>query len=263
MENTKKLKKQLLAAIIMLLVAAVALGTSTYAWFVSQHEVTAEGMKVKAQAENGIVIKSKENASSTFASTASANMTAEALFPTSTINLTEWWHAESDNRDNARAQQTEGAYTKIETDLEKYRVVRTFYIRTAAADQAMTGYDIAVKSVEASSTTSHSANLDKAIRVGVKIGEQIYVYAPQAANNFDLIAQYAGGITFTEKTDAAGNQADKFNLTSIPANDTELAAEVYMWFEGEDENCKSTNITSTLDDVDVTVVFEAFKVAQP
>ena len=39
--NTKSLKKQLAAAIAMLLVAVVALGTASYAWFVSNNKVTA------------------------------------------------------------------------------------------------------------------------------------------------------------------------------------------------------------------------------
>ena len=48
--NSKAIKKQLLAAVAMVLVAAVALGSSTYAWFVASGTVTAEGMKVQARA---------------------------------------------------------------------------------------------------------------------------------------------------------------------------------------------------------------------
>ena len=39
--NSKAIRKQLLAAVAMVLVAAVALGSSTYAWFVSNNSVTA------------------------------------------------------------------------------------------------------------------------------------------------------------------------------------------------------------------------------
>ena len=55
--NVKTLKKQLMAAIAMVLVAAVALGSSTYAWFAANNRVTAECMTVTAQAEGGIEIK--------------------------------------------------------------------------------------------------------------------------------------------------------------------------------------------------------------
>ena len=40
--NVKHLRKQLMAAIAMVLVAAIALGSSTYAWFVNNSKVTAE-----------------------------------------------------------------------------------------------------------------------------------------------------------------------------------------------------------------------------
>lgn len=52
MENTKSvksLKKQLMAAIAMVMVAAIALGSSTYAWFVSNNKVTATTATISAQ----------------------------------------------------------------------------------------------------------------------------------------------------------------------------------------------------------------------
>lgn len=64
MENTKTvkaLKKQLVAAIAMVLVAAVALGSSTYAWFVTNNKVDATTSTISAQSnaafmtiENGV-----------------------------------------------------------------------------------------------------------------------------------------------------------------------------------------------------------------
>ena len=45
-KSVKALKKQLAAAIAMGCVAAVALGSSTYAWFVSNNQVTADADKI-------------------------------------------------------------------------------------------------------------------------------------------------------------------------------------------------------------------------
>ena len=44
--ETKALKKQLGAAIAMVLVAAIALGAATFAWFVNNNAVTAKGVDV-------------------------------------------------------------------------------------------------------------------------------------------------------------------------------------------------------------------------
>lgn len=47
--DTKALKKQMGAAIAMVLVAAVALGSATFAWFVSNNKVEAKTASVSAQ----------------------------------------------------------------------------------------------------------------------------------------------------------------------------------------------------------------------
>lgn len=263
--NSKAIRKQLLAAVAMVLVAAVALGSSTYAWFAANNEVTAEGMQLQAQGETGIVIKSVENTQSKWATTASAAMSQSVkLKPTSTQDLTTWWHAVSDEKDNAKAQQTaENAYTDVTTSKDDYVLMRSFYIRSAAQAVPVSDVKLAIKTVTAATVadTATSENLDKSVRVGVKLstggsGSEYYVYAPLADGNFSLVAKYDGDKTLTEKK-AADATKDQFALTgnAVPANDTGLLAEIYMWFEGEDENCKSSNITASLDNLKVTVVF--------
>ena len=54
---TKSRKKMLLSSIAMLLVALVALGSATYAWYVSQASVTASESKFAAAAAEGLVIR--------------------------------------------------------------------------------------------------------------------------------------------------------------------------------------------------------------
>lgn len=55
------LKKQLAAAIAMVLVAAISLGTSTYAWFVNNTKVTAGKTKVSATTANTLLIKNEND----------------------------------------------------------------------------------------------------------------------------------------------------------------------------------------------------------
>ena len=55
-KSVKTLKKQLGAAIAMVLVAAVALGSSTYAWFVTNTKVTAGKAEMTATAANTLLI---------------------------------------------------------------------------------------------------------------------------------------------------------------------------------------------------------------
>ena len=60
-KSVKTLKKQLGAAIAMVLVAAVALGSSTYAWFVTNTKVTAGTAEVSATTANTLLIKNENN----------------------------------------------------------------------------------------------------------------------------------------------------------------------------------------------------------
>ena len=55
--TVKALKRQLMAAIAMIMVSLVALSSSTYAWFTMNKTVTATGLTVKARTEGGILIK--------------------------------------------------------------------------------------------------------------------------------------------------------------------------------------------------------------
>lgn len=54
--SIKKLRNQLFAAIAMVLVASIALGSSTYAWFVNNSKVTAESVTVSATVANTLMI---------------------------------------------------------------------------------------------------------------------------------------------------------------------------------------------------------------
>ena len=278
--NSKAIRKQLLAAVAMVLVAAVALGSSTYAWFAAQNDVTATGMSVKAQGESGIVIRHEKYdgfetdgvtpklVATNWATTANAGMNGapKELKPTSTINLSNWYHAISDEMDKARDKQTYDKYTPVaEKNYSEYFLKTQFAIRSAQAGVPITDKDLAVKEVSVALPTAGqtSPNLNKAIRVGVQIGDEFYIYSPLNAGGFTLTANYTMSATITTaqtlvEKETASATTDTFNLANdtIPADDaTALKAFVYIWFEGEDPMCKSTNITASVDELKVTVGF--------
>lgn len=59
--ETKALKKQLGAAIAIVIVAAIALGAATFAWFVNNTKVKADGANVTATAANTLLISEDGN----------------------------------------------------------------------------------------------------------------------------------------------------------------------------------------------------------
>lgn len=90
-KNVKALKKQLAAAIAMVCVAAVALGSSTYAWFVSNNKVTATTTNISAQSNSAYLVidnaaKGKTDTSSTSSTTASETFTPDTkLYPATVV----------------------------------------------------------------------------------------------------------------------------------------------------------------------------------
>lgn len=300
--NSKAIRKQLLAAVAMVLVAAVALGSSTYAWFVASGTVKAEGMSVTAQAESGILIK-ELGSDSAFGTVATVTDAAKTLYPASTNDLSKWYHANSARADaskfkTASTDATEGAtyvagdykllnsvdeskkvvaddYKNDNASLGSYRLVKQFVIRSATST-AMTNSKLAITDVSLSNQKV-SENFDKAIRVGVKVtaggadDSAIYVYTPRNTGEFKLTAGYltSSDTGITEKVNASPDKSDVLTLASntIPANDTGLVVSIFMWYEGEDSECKTANLLNagggiTPDTLSASVTFERIEIPQ-
>ncbi len=251
MNETKALKKQLLAAIAMVLVAALALGSSTFAWFVTNGSVTAQGMNVTAQSESGIVISNAVNGA--YASTANAvSATAKQLQPTSTANAEDWYHSTSDKFDDANAGKV--AEERLsEVEAAKRYLLNSFFIKSAAgsfeaADSLL---------IEEVTVTGATKDLSAALRIGVLVGsdENLYIFAPVTGSTKSYTVNGATAVTALTGSATAPAETE---ITTIPANDgTPIEAKIYVWYEGEDEACMSKNIDMNPDTLAVTVKFNA------
>ena len=310
--------KRLIPALAMLLVSAILLGTSTFAWFSMNTEVSATDMRVRAVAEQGLLINEVQAAdSSTWdneatAAQKAAGETAAAtdpskLYPASTANGTTWYHAASKKSNSAAAAAanaesgdlvkaadaatgyetlptlnaitaqsvaaSQGVTAKRETmgktanDAAGYYVHYEYYLKSSSAQLNLrntTSGDkyIAIKSVKATASTnsgSGSTELNKSLRVGIKLNSAFYIYAPVAGYTDEYYV--AAGSTATEPIDGA--TATATDLALLPASNAAGAkVDVYIWYEGEDAGCKTDNATAaTLDDIDVDIVFSLETVA--
>ena len=177
--STKALKKQLMAAIAMVLVAAVALGSSTYAWFAANSQVTATAATVNAVGEGGIEIKGDHESGWTTAATES--LSAGALRPTSNKgdNNTAWYHATASVSSASTAKNDSYQVLNTQTGWSdgvissgaltgSYYKVAGYTIRPTSGSTAAA---LKIDDVVASTTTTNSTNLNKALRVLVKVSD--------------------------------------------------------------------------------------------
>jgi ribosomal protein L18 len=79
--KTTKRSKMLLSSIAMLLVALVALGSATFAWYFTNAQVTANGTTAKAAASSGLVIRKTTSDTWAQAITYTSNGTDRSLSP--------------------------------------------------------------------------------------------------------------------------------------------------------------------------------------
>ena len=270
--NSKAIKKQLLAAVAMVLVAAVALGSSTYAWFVASGTVTAQGMKVQARAEGGLAIRWAGETSELWATSASAKMeTAQKLLPASTADLAKWTYAKALDASKSDADTKSYAdVTKVVYGGESgafktndYVVMQPFEVRSTSESKLAKGLYVSGVTVD----RAQHKDLDPALRVGVRMvsasGDVTakYIYAPIDGHSDSY--SWKDASNGNNATDVAlepigdgtnGKSQLASSTTPIPFDKGQaVKVQVFIWYEGEDATLFSNNYAAN--DLNVTVAF--------
>ena len=156
-----------------------------------------------------------------------------------------------------------------DADDAKYYLKYTYYLKTSTEGTTNLGLDEGDQNVNISvvhvSGNTTSTELNKALRVGIEIGGKFYIFAPiSGATTSYYVNAGASATTATDSSSSshAAPMTVATGLTSLPGNKANgTPVYVYMWYEGEDANCKSDNITSTLDELTVDLEFKLVTLA--
>ena len=240
----KKFKK-VVPALCALLVSAVMLGSSTYAWFSMNTKVTAKGMSVTAQSNSTYLVISKNT---TLGTDISASLNGDnavggigngktSVYPcakatkdiaNTDIKDGDWYYAASKDRNDAGAVG-DGALgtntlsaTKIGTSLSnEYQVTYTFYIGLSGESKAMNNATIKVDAADATAGDS-SVALGKGLSAEVKIGDKDAVTLKDGTTNANVTGVNLSNtaITVTVMVYIDGNNA---NVTSAATDLSDLA----------------------------------------
>lgn len=266
MENTKTvkaLKKQLVAAIAMVLVAAVALGSSTYAWFVSNNKVTANTASISAQSNAPFlkIAKTGETLSETTATQTAGPGDKVELYPS------QW-----NNEIKKDTYQFESAYASKSSEATMlggsrfavggvdapkrpdYALKQSFDIGTTD-EKAGSFQNLKVASV---TITDNSKDSDQgfanAICVLVKCGDNWGVY--RATDDGTELTAYGDGTTIVNNlTGKDGSNVSDAIATEIAANNN-VKVDVYVFYDGSAEKVYTDNL-ARLKNCGVTVAFTA------
>ena len=247
-KSVKALKKQLAAAIAMVCVAAVALGSSTYAWFVSNNSVKATTSGISAQSNAAFMVikyneKTDANSETTDKSTTTGPTT---LYPAQVVANGVWQSAFAKESGKADENTSTRFTIKSEGKAEgsaaaavaaNYAMKETFYIGSKAGAFE----NLKVTDIEA---TNNNSKLDTAIRVMVVCGQNWVVYDGTGKK-----------VTITgEKADEI--LADKIEHVSDTDNG-DKQVDVYVYYDGADSKVFTDQEGMFTGDIKLTVTFGA------
>ena len=261
--DTKALKKQMGAAIAMVLVAAVALGSATFAWFVTNNTVKATTSSISAQSNAAFmtIAKGTTGASTADDSVVENNIGNKALFPATfgeqadednSVHLGEFWTGNGTTTTNG---DLNGALTKVGTNgtpadavTEGYAVHVPFNVSTKG--QKMNELMVAEVSngkYDAADEANNGSALMKALRVLVVDGNN--------AKKWVVYGQAADSTKYEVKLSSeTGNAVPDFGEV-LPGEDH--VVNVYLYYEGSDGAVYTNNLGKLTSTNQVTVKFAA------
>lgn len=242
--------KKLIPALALLLISAVMLGTSSFAWFSMNTEVTATGMSVTAQAPTSLLI---------------SNTSASAGFGSSVTLANDVATPDSAFVPVAYAGACTGFY-KLTTDAmktvnENGAVAVALQVADGSAASAFTGKEVDTD-VAAYADGGKSVYHDT---VWLKVeGEKNQVVTATAAYTgspsenikaaMHVVFVIGGAVVATcDMGGDSGSGVTTSTLATLTANAAATQVEIYYFLSGNDTDCKNSNITTdTTLNIDIT-----------
>lgn len=277
--NVKALRKQLMAAIAMVVVAAVALSSATYAWFVSNNTVTATTASISAQSNAPFLVISNDAITNLTTNTAVTTAVAgKALFPVQMVKAEDdasdfKWESAYATASDVSTEKSATRFVVQSGDEENYYVRQTFHVGTNGTTKGQfKNLRVNAVSVENTKVTGDSGQVDgelqNALRVMVVCGAEVAIYDKSGT----LITTYkttaaddSNIVGLTAATDRTANgvttnaayltaETDVFPATSGQIGDKTV--DVYIYYDGAVANIRTNNLDK-LGSVKATVTFTA------
>lgn len=252
-----KMTRKLIPALVMLLVSAIMLSTASYAWFASNSEVEANGMKVQVKSDAAFLEISNTATGGVWKNAASAAndgtaalklVTTTIVENTSTADTFEWKTGEGSDPTSSALK---GELKTVESEkLAEYVRTDKFYIRMSSGSQTQLA-NVKVSSISIGTTTIGVNNdLQNALRVLI-VGSN---GEAQIWSNDDDDGAADGKLVALGNGDAA-----KVICDQVPTSDASAEITVYIYFDGNADEAYTNNATleSIANSLSITINFIA------
>ena len=253
--KTSSRRRVLISSVAMLLVAMLALGTATFAWFTSSTSATASGITVRTSKTSSLEISDSTRA---YGNDFTYQGVKSIMLPASSIDGNHWFYAAADDKASFESTGTVSAVTRDGTSNvwdNTYVYAEQLNILNAAEANGMAVNDI---QITISNLTNDYVRIavvpvgSKAPALDVPNGTDFkaYVYDNGSNNSsltntrtyYPVSAAGAFQTTTTISPKAATSGSYTITSTEVPAL-ASLAAQgeihfnIYVWFEGQDSQC--------------------------
>ena len=250
--KAKSRKRLLISSIAMLLVAMLALGTATFAWFTTSTTSTASGIGVKTIKSSNLQISKLDK---NWGTTVSYGTTNKVLMPASSANGNTWVKATAALPTVMTAKSGSGDTAVANTDY----FVNQLNVRNAGEA------DVSNASLSFSISTPVKAEYIRVAIVPVTDTDTNTDTIPSVSsasdftsNIYDTEGETYKALTNTNLVESSDIQA-KSTLTFTLGNAGSIASgatyyyNLYVWFEGQDADCIDANAGASIGDITFTV----------
>lgn len=245
----KTLSKQLYLAIMSLMIVVFCITTATYAWFSMNNSVSADGIEISAKTEGiNFEITSKVDSSGDPIFTVgqiidSTTISATSLLPVHPViesgNLTGWQHAVSDTYDDAKIDTSRNDLSLSKNEIKDSNDIYQYEILYDAGDNYVLHATYYLRLNPNTSADGNSLNNIVAQNVMLTGTDSIKDYSKSTR----LVVEGPDGAYEIGPEISTGEGSNKTSGTLITKIEkgNEYRIDVYAFFEGMDENCKSSS----------------------
>ncbi|MCH5297088.1 MAG: hypothetical protein J1E85_05410 [Ruminococcus sp.] len=241
--KTNSRKKLLVSSVAMLLVAMIALGTATFAWFTSSTSVTADGITVRTSKTSRLEI-SDDTIAYTPSGFTYSGMSA-VMVPASSADGKQWFYTEAASADAFTAKNT-SSFSQVPTDssTNKYVYKNQLNIKNAG-DQPIQNVQITITNFSgdylrvALVPVSNKAQGGDATMTAESFRANIYGNTNNTAPA-NLTYNPVESTTSISSTAITPKTEKVINVTSGAATlaaGAEVHYNLLVWFEGQDAKC--------------------------
>ena len=268
----KKTGKLLVSAIWLMLTFVAIVGV-TFAWLSENRTVQAEGMSVQAETVKNLLISNAENGTYEF----SANSTitsVSTMTPVSTVeSLTSGSPKFYTLTAESKANKVAFSSGELESDATLVEVTPitsnpasgsingavkyTFYVKVNGNEgDTLENLYASNIAITRAASASNQSNITKALRIAIVCGSRIFIYSMTGGESTYNGISAISNSGFTTAQVVASTTADSANILLDEVTLSPVAIDIYVWYEGQDINCTSSN-SLKVEDLTIAVSFNA------